>query len=815
MGPVVREEKLRFLGVCLFLSGADVAHAQACEPFVRHDISVTAGAVSLVAADLDGDGDPDVLAASGDDGSWYENLGAGVFGPAQRIDGAAAVDLVVALDMEPDGDLDVVTANSGSVTIKWYLNQGGGTFGRPISRVSNVEATTLEAVDINGVGGEDLLGAGPGNLVIPGTLGVGWYESLNGAIAVRFPLWSGGPGQSATCATAADFEGRGFPDVVFGYGFPYTIAVIESAGVGNFYAAADVASPPDAPFRLATADLDGDGDLDLLAAYNDLVNEVAWYENVGGGAFGGHQALSPGTEDAYAVLAADLDGDGDVDVASAGRDTHHISLYTNGGAAAFGPREVIFDGAPTSEEMMSLDVADVDGDGDLDFVAGSALPGIVIWLENRLQFCSGCANADPAEDADSDSVPDACDVCAGHDDAEDADQDRVPDGCDACPFLASASADADLDGFAVCDGDCWEGDAGVFPGAPEVADGVDQDCDGVVDEGTEWYDDDGDGTAEEAGDCDDADPLRHPGATETCDGGDQDCDGAIDEGTPCGDDDGDGYAEDAGDCADGDASVFPGAAEDPANGRDDDCDGVVDPGAWDPDGDGVETGDCAPSDPLVYPGNAEVENGFDDDCDGVIDEATASFDDDGDGWTERAGDCDDTRAATHPGAVEHGDGRDEDCDGAIDEGTGSGDDGEPNVAPPDADADGWTVSDGDCDDGNGWMNPGAAEVCDGLDNDCDGAVDGACAEPPPVDDPQRAASGCATVDPDPGPALALAFAAMILCLRMRPSAPASRDGRPRLAPLQPAASPVAPIRSRRVAPAPGAGHRARSSPGRW
>jgi hypothetical protein len=91
---------------------------------------------------------------------------------------------------------------------------------------------------------------------------------------------------------------------------------------------------------------------------------------------------------------------------------------------------------------------------------------------------------------------------------------------------------------------------------------------------------------------------------------------------------------------------------------------------------------------------------------------TQGVDADGDGFTVAAGDCDDGDATRYPGAVEVLNGIDDDCDGVVD-----------NGFPVDADADGYTVP-LDCDDTNATIYPGAVEVLgDGLDNDCDGVVD--------------------------------------------------------------------------------------------
>ena len=349
--------------------------------------------------------------------------------------------------------------------------------------------------------------------------------------------------------------------------------------------------------------------------------------------------------------------------------------------------------------------------------------------------------------------------------------------------------DVDLDGFdwtGVGGDDCDDGHDHVNPAMAESGDGVDEDCDGIVDEGTERFDDDGDGFTELGGDCDDTTAAVGPTGVEICDGLDNDCDNETDENTGCSDDDGDGFTEVQGDCHDGDARVFPGAVEIPGNGVDDDCDGHQ--GAnHDPDHDGYAelAGDCSPLDPNVFPGAAELPDGVDNDCDGTVDEGTRAYDDDGDGFSERHGDCDDSNPLTGPGFPEIADGQDNDCDHRVDNlgvhvdedqdgwtvDGGDCDDTDPEVNPSvseraepngkdddcdgvidpfgdDVDQDGWSIAAGDCDDHRPWSHPGLTEVCDGIDNNCDGYIDEGCQSgggvgPALPDDPV----GCSSAPP--------------------------------------------------------------------
>jgi hypothetical protein len=321
----------------------------------------------------------------------------------------------------------------------------------------------------------------------------------------------------------------------------------------------------------------------------------------------------------------------------------------------------------------------------------------------------------------------------------DTDEDKSPSlhvGGVVCP-------DSDGDGYTTCEGDCDDGNTSVHPGASEACNGNDDDCDGSVP--SNENDSDSDGYRRCQGDCDDGDASVHPDATEACNGTDDDCDGNTDEGCDCMDGEQQPCGTDEGECVAGTQTCAGGSwgscegevgpEQEACNGLDDDCDGNVPSNETDSDSDGYRSceGDCDDGDASVHPDASEACNGIDDNCDGDTDEGCECQDGEQQSCGTDEGECvAGTQTCTggswgncegEVGPVaEACNGTDDDCDGDV------------PAEESDSDGDGHRVCEGDCNDSDAAIHPGADEVCNGADDDCDGTTDDGC---PCVDGEQQ------------------------------------------------------------------------------
>ena len=170
---------------------------------------------------------------------------------------------------------------------------------------------------------------------------------------------------------------------------PMAVALSGPAGAQPGFDSKTIATNADNAFSVFAADMDGDGDTDVLSASRDD-NKIAWYENDGSQNFT-LRTITTNADNAVSVFAADVDGDGDTDVLSASFIGNKIAWYENDGSQNFTPRTI----TTNASGPYSVFAADVDGDGDTDVLSASALDDEIAWYEN-----DGSQNFTPLHDRD-------------------------------------------------------------------------------------------------------------------------------------------------------------------------------------------------------------------------------------------------------------------------------------------------------------------------------------------------------------------------------------------------------------------------------
>lgn len=357
------------------------------------------------AADLDSDGDVDLLVSRGAGDpwtpggiTWLRNLGSGDFdpgtGPQQPLIGVWSIPFdssVTAASLDPvdvnaDGHVDLLCANRNQSTVTLYTNPGDGSvlFGSPTILTSTaLEPWYVLGADLNGDQLPDVVTASFGD------------DQASTLINQGSGLFSGETQLYTTAAEAqeavpADMDGDGDLDVLFCSFGDNKVGWRENLGGGALGDQQIITTALLGATSVQAYDFDLDGDLDVLATGSD-VDTVAWIANLGSGQlWGSVQVINADAESAEKARAMDMDGDGDLDVYSLSAELPNGTFFTIGGkmswyenlglgSGAFGPEQFIFTGF---NNLSDGELADIDGDGDLDAVAYSSVPSEVFWAEN-------------------------------------------------------------------------------------------------------------------------------------------------------------------------------------------------------------------------------------------------------------------------------------------------------------------------------------------------------------------------------------------------------------------------------------------------
>ncbi|REK07205.1 MAG: hypothetical protein DWQ36_12785 [Acidobacteria bacterium] len=417
------------------------------------------GSVNGVSAgDLDGAPGADVFAGAESPSTLYVAFqGAGGTWSDTELTPGSRSRAVELGDLDGDGDLDLVYSDFGG-SLFWRSNDldVSGTFlpRQELGMVGGAQGVFIVDLDGDGNGEGDL------DVLLAGRIDDAyyWFENVggDGSSWTQHLIQNGI--NAAQAIWGGDIDGDGLVDVVGG-------SASGSGKLAWYENRMDDAGPAWIEHDIALgslnavsgADLDKDGDLDILVQDSGLT-EIRWWENrLGDDPAWVVHTIAMVSSAGRGLDAVDLDFDGDLDVVGS-RDGEWYE-NVDGDALSWTAWPL---SPGTAGDLADTDAEDVDGDGDVDIVAARVDLDKVSWWPNL-----SCSPGDP--DDDDDGVFDGCDICEGFDDNEDEDGDGVPDGCDSCP-IGDNNIDTDGDGVPdACDGlrvvnvAMDEGDTGTTP----------------------------------------------------------------------------------------------------------------------------------------------------------------------------------------------------------------------------------------------------------------------------------------------------------------------------------------------------------------
>jgi len=386
----------------------------------------------VAAADFDGDGDMDLAVATDnlDKISIFTNSGAGAFsGPVNILTGAGTgPDDMVASDIDGDGDSDLLVVLKNINQVRVYLNNAG-TFTAGASTATGAEPVDIAAGDINNDGQPDYVVTNRSGNTVTVLMNSGGTLSAS-SVAV---------GAEPRTTAIADFDGDGDGDLAVTNHDSRTISILRNNG--GAFAAVQTLIPPfnNRPDGIVAGDFDGDGDMDLAAPAGDdtLAQSViaVWLNNAG--TFSGPTNSPANASDPSTIDAADFDLDGDLDLIVINNDDASMSTLEGFGNGTFAAAVL----RPVGAAPDRIAIADLDGNNSPDVAITNRDSNTTSLFMNAMAGSDPCA-PDLNNDGTLDffDVQAFLALFAAQDPAADWASDGAFDFFDVQAFLASFAA---------------------------------------------------------------------------------------------------------------------------------------------------------------------------------------------------------------------------------------------------------------------------------------------------------------------------------------------------------------------------------------
>lgn len=337
---------------------------------------------AVLVADINNNNTNDIIYTSTNEIGWLSNNGSGIFSSQQAItDKAFGVWAIIMADLDGDGKKDLVSASEDDNKIAWYQNNGNGTFGRQVVIARSVKyPNNVYPGDFDGDQDIDLLVNSQHDAKLT------WLENVNGLGFYgkeHIITENAAVGNQTPIACPVDIDGDGDLDIAAMKDNLIFLWYENVDGHGNF-TPHTINSTSSGVTLIRAQDLDGDGDMDLVCGVYSS-KEISWYKNLGSGTFGPKQIINPweGNGGLTSIEIADMDGDNDMDIIGTDYNWHMYYIKNTNGLGNFAVQELINFGY-----MYAVYPADMDGDGDKDIlgisISGGDLSNAgVAWFENN------------------------------------------------------------------------------------------------------------------------------------------------------------------------------------------------------------------------------------------------------------------------------------------------------------------------------------------------------------------------------------------------------------------------------------------------